>query len=153
MSNPWLKKNPYLSMWLSGVNAVANAAQGHARNNAQRQAAATRQMTQAVMNAWSTPFTAAAPQFLGMLPAMLENSAYHRANMERVMGAKSYRDQLLKLANGSVAFIPRRTIVQEAQGSGDHLWEVRGPRKAMAEAAWAEIKPVIHRVAELMGAV
>jgi hypothetical protein len=63
MSNRWLKKNPYLSMWLSGVNAVANAAQGHARNNAQRQtAAATRQMTQAVMNAWLAPFTAAAPQ-------------------------------------------------------------------------------------------
>lgn len=92
-------------------------------------------------------------QFLGMLPAMLENSAYHRANMERVMAAKAYRDQLLKLADGSVAFIPRRTIVQEAQGSGDRLWEVKGARKAMAEAAWKEIQPVIHRVAKLMGAV
>lgn len=60
MSNPWLKKNPYLSMWLSGANAIANAAQGHARSNAQRQAAsATRQMTHAVMSAWLAPFTAA----------------------------------------------------------------------------------------------
>jgi hypothetical protein len=87
------------------------------------------------------------------LMEMLENSAYHRANMERVMAAKAYRDQLLKLADGSVAFIPRRTIVQEAQGSGDRLWEVKGARKAMAEAAWKEIQPVIHRVAKLMGAV
>jgi hypothetical protein len=63
MSNPWLKKNPYLSMWLSGANAVASAAQGHARNHVQRQAAAaTRQMTQTVMSAWLTPFTAAAPR-------------------------------------------------------------------------------------------
>lgn len=26
MKNPWLKKNPMLSMWLSGANAVAGAA-------------------------------------------------------------------------------------------------------------------------------
>jgi hypothetical protein len=26
MTNPWIKKNPFLSMWLSGVNAVGSAA-------------------------------------------------------------------------------------------------------------------------------
>ena len=26
MRNPWLKKNPFLSMWLSGANAIAGSA-------------------------------------------------------------------------------------------------------------------------------
>ena len=26
MFNPWLKKNPFMSMWLSGANAVAGKA-------------------------------------------------------------------------------------------------------------------------------
>jgi hypothetical protein len=28
MKNPWTKKNPLLSMWLSGANAVAGSAEG-----------------------------------------------------------------------------------------------------------------------------
>jgi hypothetical protein len=45
MSNPWLKKNPCLSMWLSAANAVVGTAQGHARKSAKKQAAAaTRQI-------------------------------------------------------------------------------------------------------------
>ena len=41
MSNPWSKKNqnPYLSLWLSGVNVIVGAAHGRARDTARRQAA------------------------------------------------------------------------------------------------------------------
>ena len=39
--NPWTKKNPFLSLWLSGANAMTGAARGQA------QAALTRQMTEA----------------------------------------------------------------------------------------------------------
>ena len=39
MKNPWLKKNPLLSMWLSGANAVAGSARGRAAAIAKRQAA------------------------------------------------------------------------------------------------------------------
>ncbi len=39
MKNPWLKKNPLLSMWLSGANAAAGQARG------QIAAAAARQQT------------------------------------------------------------------------------------------------------------
>lgn len=39
MKNPWLKKNPYLSMWLSGANAIAGAARSRATAEARRQAA------------------------------------------------------------------------------------------------------------------
>ena len=28
MKNPWLTKNPFMSMWLSGANAVLGAARG-----------------------------------------------------------------------------------------------------------------------------
>jgi hypothetical protein len=59
MNNPWLKKNPYMSLWLSGANAVAGAARGHATKEAHRQAAAaTRQMTAAVFEAWLGAFAA-----------------------------------------------------------------------------------------------
>jgi hypothetical protein len=51
MANPWIKKNPLLSMWLSGVNTVAGSVRGHAMSELQRQQAkmisdATRQVTQ-----------------------------------------------------------------------------------------------------------
>ena len=37
MSNPWLKKNPFMSMWLSGANSVANSARGKIAAEAKRQ--------------------------------------------------------------------------------------------------------------------
>jgi hypothetical protein len=36
MKNPWTKKNPFLSMWLSGANAVAGSARGRATAAAKR---------------------------------------------------------------------------------------------------------------------
>ena len=38
MKNPWGKKNPFMSMWLSGANAVAGAAPGRAPPAGQRPA-------------------------------------------------------------------------------------------------------------------
>jgi hypothetical protein len=37
VSNPWLKKNPFLSMWLSGANSVANSARVRIAAEAKRQ--------------------------------------------------------------------------------------------------------------------
>jgi hypothetical protein len=39
MRNPWLKKNPFLSMWLSGANAVLGSARSRATAEGKRQAA------------------------------------------------------------------------------------------------------------------
>lgn len=36
MRNPWIKKNPFMSMWLSGANAVAGSARGRATAAAKR---------------------------------------------------------------------------------------------------------------------
>lgn len=58
MRNPWTTKNPYLSAWLSGANAIAGSARGHATKGVQKQvAAATRQMTEVVLSAWLAPLT------------------------------------------------------------------------------------------------
>ena len=29
MTNPWLKKNPFMSMWMSAANQAVNRARGH----------------------------------------------------------------------------------------------------------------------------
>ena len=47
MNNPWVKKNPFLSMWMSGANRVASTAR------AQATAAIKREATQASRSATS----------------------------------------------------------------------------------------------------
>ena len=39
MKNPWLKKNPFMSMWLSGANTALNSARGRATAEGKRHAA------------------------------------------------------------------------------------------------------------------
>lgn len=53
MTNPWLKKNPFMSLWLSGANKVANSIRGHAAAQTQRQAAVITHATQDVLNLWA----------------------------------------------------------------------------------------------------
>lgn len=61
MSNPWLKKNPFMSMWLSGAHSVAGAARGHIAAEAKRQSrAAMTQATNDVFAAWTDAMTGAA---------------------------------------------------------------------------------------------
>ena len=52
MRNPWTKKNPLLSMWMSAGNAVVGAARGRATAQVKRQASTW--MTQSVnqMTRW-----------------------------------------------------------------------------------------------------
>ena len=53
MSNPWLKKNPFMSMWLSGANSVANTARGRIAAEAKRQStAAISRATGEIWGAW-----------------------------------------------------------------------------------------------------
>ena len=50
MANPWLKKNPFMSMFLSGANSLAGSAR------AQATAAVKRQTTKAVTEAGAEMF-------------------------------------------------------------------------------------------------
>jgi hypothetical protein len=40
MRNPWLKKNPFMSMWLSEANRIAGTMRGQATAHARRQVSA-----------------------------------------------------------------------------------------------------------------
>jgi len=54
MKNPWLKKSPFLSMWLSGANAVASHARSQAAAEASRQAKhVTDQGSREVVKFWT----------------------------------------------------------------------------------------------------
>ena len=54
MKNPWTKKNPLMSMFLSGANAVAGAARGRATGQAKRQTtAAVNQATRQAVSFWT----------------------------------------------------------------------------------------------------
>jgi hypothetical protein len=46
MARPWLKKNPFMSLWLSGANTAADRARMQAR------AAITKQVTRFWSGAW-----------------------------------------------------------------------------------------------------
>ena len=40
MANPWIRQNPFMSLWLSGFNTAANTARAHAMIQMQRYYAA-----------------------------------------------------------------------------------------------------------------
>ena len=53
MKNPWTKKNPFLSLWLSGANSVLGRARAPASSiSAQQRATLTKQATQFWAGAW-----------------------------------------------------------------------------------------------------
>jgi hypothetical protein len=52
--NPFLKKNPFMSLWLSGANRLAGSMRGHAAAHARRQATtATTKATQDMFDLWT----------------------------------------------------------------------------------------------------
>jgi len=58
MKNPWTKKNPLLSMWLSGANAVAGSARSRANAAVKRQATTTmNQGMKQVADFWTDALT------------------------------------------------------------------------------------------------
>lgn len=63
MKNPWTKKNPMMSMWLSGAHAVLGSARGRATAEGKRQAGtALAQATRQMMGFWTGTTTAPAPR-------------------------------------------------------------------------------------------
>lgn len=60
MRNPWLKKNPFLSLWLSAANSVANTARAKATVAVRRQsAAAVSKASQSALQFWTAALTGA----------------------------------------------------------------------------------------------
>jgi chromosome partitioning protein len=94
-------------------------------------------------------------KFLGMLPVMVsEQNAIDRECLELLMGAPDYRAQLLASVDEPTRGeqflrIKHRTIWRCMHESGAVLWEMKGRD---AKATWDEVKPVMERIAQLMGA-
>jgi hypothetical protein len=54
MRNPWTKKNPFMSMWLSSANKVAGSARGQATAAVKRQTAAVQaDSVRQIIDFWS----------------------------------------------------------------------------------------------------
>jgi hypothetical protein len=54
MKNPWTKKNPLMSIWLSSANKAMGSARGHASGAAKRQIAATQtEAMKQIVDFWS----------------------------------------------------------------------------------------------------
>lgn len=63
MTNPWLKKNPFMSMWLSGANSLANTARVRLAAEAKRQSkAAVTKATNDMFAAWPGSSRPATPK-------------------------------------------------------------------------------------------
>jgi hypothetical protein len=59
MSNPWLKKNPFMSMWLSGANRMAGMMRGQAKRQINT---AITQATNDNIKSWASAFDPTAPK-------------------------------------------------------------------------------------------
>lgn len=58
MKNPWTKKNPFMSMWLSGANAAIGSARGRATAESKRQAnAMVTEGTKQMLDLWTSALT------------------------------------------------------------------------------------------------
>ncbi|MGC4062941.1 MAG: hypothetical protein QM749_19715 [Aquabacterium sp.] len=58
MKNPWTKKNPFMSMWLSGANAVIGSARSRVTAESKRQAnALMAQGTKQMVDLWTSALT------------------------------------------------------------------------------------------------
>lgn len=63
MKNPWTKRNPLLSMWLSGANTVLGSARSRAVAESKRQAAtAMTKTTRQLMELWTNPLSTTQPR-------------------------------------------------------------------------------------------
>ena len=54
MKNPWTKKNPFMSLWLSGAHTAMNTARGHATAESRRNAGRLmREVTGQALGFWT----------------------------------------------------------------------------------------------------
>jgi chromosome partitioning protein len=84
--------------------------------------------------------------FIGLLPTLVEPTNFQRANF-RVL-VERHLDLMIRInAENDLARIPKRTAIAEAQADGLVLWEMK---KTAARDAWAEIKPTIEHIANVV---
>ncbi len=86
-------------------------------------------------------------QFIGLLPTLVESTPFQRENASQVY--RAYGHLMIKMGEGNSkwARIPNRSVIAEAQASGQMIWEIK---KTAARDAWREIEPVMAHIADLV---
>ena len=86
-------------------------------------------------------------QLMGLLPTMVEANPFQKANFVQVV--QRYAPLLIQVGKrpGQYAFLPRRSIVAEAQANAEVLWRMK---KTAAREAWKEIEPGMAHIAALL---
>ncbi len=90
---------------------------------------------------------------IGLLPTMVEATPFQRANFVQVV--QQYHPLMIRVPNaggggggaGSIASLPRRSSIAEAQAAGQVLWEMK---KTAARDTWREIEPGLVHIAQLV---
>ncbi|WP_029001869.1 ParA family protein [Azohydromonas australica] len=93
-------------------------------------------------------------RFLGMLPMLVKKTTFQLSVLELLMSTPAYRQHLLTMVDdpktgNDFARIREADVIREYQAAGQFLGS---GRKTAAREAWSEVKPVLHRIATLMGA-
>jgi chromosome partitioning protein len=106
-------------------------------------------------------------QLIGILPNMVEATAFQRANLRQLV--QQHPGLLIPLMRDGApgfAYLPNRTAVAEAQAAGVPLWQLRQavpdhiagkvastamPLRSAARDAWREIRPSLDAIIARMG--
>ena len=88
-------------------------------------------------------------QLMGLLPTLVESNPFQKANFVQVI--QQYGPLMFQVRSlpGQFAFLPRRSVIAEAQANGEVLWHMK---KTAARDAWKEIEPGMVRIAALLTA-
>lgn len=84
---------------------------------------------------------------IGIIPNMVEAKPFQKANFEQIV--KHYPSLLIMTEEGSndFAHIPMRSVIPEAQASGEPIWEIK---KTAARDAWRELEKYFIVIAARM---
>lgn len=83
--------------------------------------------------------------FIGILPNVVEPTPFQRENFVQL--TTHYSDLMIKLDNGSIAAIQKRTAIAEAQALGQPVWK---STKSTGRSTWNEVKPVFEQIKKIM---
>ena len=87
-------------------------------------------------------------ELIGILPNMVEPTPFQRANFKQLVQAFARLLIVMDPKDKNFAFIPKRSVVAEAQAEGAALAQMK---KTAARDAWREIKPAFDVILSRMG--
>jgi chromosome partitioning protein len=86
-------------------------------------------------------------ELIGLLPTLVEPTPFQKANFVQII--ERYHPLLIRVGPGpgQFAFIPKRSVIAEAQAQGEVLWELK---KTSARETFKEIEPSLARIAAIV---